>query len=487
MTQNAGSDSPFDAGGQAPGAANPAMVVRRRAASVTLRGQSEGPAGASSLDPANQSLADALRITYRIVQLGMIALTAVFLLSGFQSVKEGERGIRMLFGRVEADDLPPGFQFSMPRPMGEIIKVPTGQESITLQSEFFPNLRREDSDKTDQELANLGRASLDPITDGSLITGDLNIAHTRWEIRYQRDASQIREYARNINPEGEQWIIRAAAMQGIVRAAAGVSIDELLKNQPDADRKGAFLTVEETAMGVAQAVLNRMHSGIKIDSMKMVRKMPPLLLIKEFEQVSTAVQTAQSAAEQAQQERQNLLAGTAGDAAPILLRLIEEYDAALTSGDKGAAEAALARIDAVLDDKPIQIDGAMVTAHVTGSAAALLSEARQYRSSVVSRGQAEARLFEVKLASYRSNPLVVLAGDWAEAFSAFLARDTVQVFWLPGGVKTLELFINRDPELVRKQEQIKAKRLAEEAIKRETKEVMERQFKPNNELQRRTE
>lgn len=466
--------------------ANPAMVVRRRPASVTLRGQTDA-GGGNLLDPANQSLADALKITYRLVQFGMIALCVVFVLSGLQSVKEGERGIRVVFGKVEADDLPPGFQFSLPRPMGEIVKVPTGQESLSLSTEFFPGLRREDAEKSDQDLANIGKASLEPIGDGMLLTGDLNIAHTRWEIRYQRDPKAIRRYARNIHPDSEPAIVRAVAMQAVVRAAAGVTIDELFKNQPDPGRTGAFQTVEESAVAIAQATLDRMDSGIRIESMKIVRKLPPFNLIREFEQVSTSVQSAQGAAEAAQQERQTTLANTAGDAAPVLLSLIDAYEAAVNSGDQAAAEAALARVDAVLEGQPVEVNGTNTTVRPTGRVAALLSEARQYRASVVSRAKAEQALYEVKLASYLANPAVVLAGDWAEAYSAFLARDMVQVTWLPAGVHTLDLVINRDPELQRKQEQIRAKQIAEEIARQQAKDLMERQFKANDPIKARTE
>lgn len=485
MSQVPPSGNPSEFPGQPQ--ANPAMVVRRRPASVTLRTGDQQAGGASLLDPANQSLADALRITYRLVQFGMFALAVVFVLSGLQSVKEGERGLRIVFGRIEADDLPPGFQFSLPRPMGEIIKIPTGQESLSLSTEFFPGLRREDMEKSDQDFANMGKISLDPIGDGSLLTGDLNIAHTRWEIRYQRSAGLVRQYAANIDPAFEQRMVRAAAMQGIVRAAAGVSIDELFKNQPDPGRKGPFQTVEETARSVAQSVLDRMNSGIQIDAMKIVRKIPPFSLIKDFEVVNTSVQTSQSAAEQAQQERQTVRAATAGDAAPLLLRLIDEYEAALAANDSTKAEAILADIDSLFDGKAIRLDGQTVEVKPSGRAAALLSEARQYRSSVVSRAQAEASLFDVKLASYRANPAVVLAGDWAEAFSAFLARDTVQVFWLPGGVRTLELFLNRDPDLQREQEQARAKRIADDIAKKTAKDIEERSFRPNDEIKARVE
>ena len=69
----------------------------RRAASaefvVTAEAGSEA-ALREAMDPANQSFADALRLSFRILQLGMLALLAVFLFSGFQTVEEGDLGVQ---------------------------------------------------------------------------------------------------------------------------------------------------------------------------------------------------------------------------------------------------------------------------------------------------------------------------------------------------------------------------------------------------------
>jgi hypothetical protein len=79
--------------------ASAAGAARRRGgpASVTIRRRDDGDGldGAPSLDPATKSLADALRITYRLLQASMVVLIGLYVLSGFQSVKESERGIRL--------------------------------------------------------------------------------------------------------------------------------------------------------------------------------------------------------------------------------------------------------------------------------------------------------------------------------------------------------------------------------------------------------
>jgi hypothetical protein len=58
--------------------------------------------------------------------------------SGFQTVREGERGLSVLFGRANRDNLEPGFHFSAPYPFGELVKIGTGNESVKLLREFWP-------------------------------------------------------------------------------------------------------------------------------------------------------------------------------------------------------------------------------------------------------------------------------------------------------------------------------------------------------------
>ena len=62
----------------------------RRAASADFGTQNSSDGDMrDALDPANQSLGEALKLSYRILQLGVLALVVTFLFSGFQSVEEG--------------------------------------------------------------------------------------------------------------------------------------------------------------------------------------------------------------------------------------------------------------------------------------------------------------------------------------------------------------------------------------------------------------
>ena len=113
---------PVGGGGSPPPGAGPA---RHRPASVVLR--EEGESVSALMDPANRSLADALKITFRLLQAAMVVLFGLFAFSGLQEVREGESGLRLMFGRLVESDVPPGIRFALPPPVGEIVRVTTGK------------------------------------------------------------------------------------------------------------------------------------------------------------------------------------------------------------------------------------------------------------------------------------------------------------------------------------------------------------------------
>src|ERR1051326_6168762 len=152
-----------------------------RPASVTLRAGGAAEEG-SGLDPANQSLAEALSLVFKILQFGMLLIVAAFVFSGFASVNANEKGIRLLFGRQTGRDLPPGPYFTAPLPLGEIVRVGTGLEPLEIDETFWPRLQENEKKLGIQDLAKMGKASLKPGEDGSLLTGDANLAHALWSV-----------------------------------------------------------------------------------------------------------------------------------------------------------------------------------------------------------------------------------------------------------------------------------------------------------------
>jgi len=410
------------------------------------------------MDPANQSLADALRITYRVVQILMIALAGLYLFSGFQTVKETEQGIRVLFGEQTDVGLEPGFRFSYPAPLGELVKVDTGNQALDLYDDFWFFVSEDQKNTKISELS--PTPSLNPERDGCLITADNNIAHVKVQVLYRRDPSQIGVYAQNIIPDEpggpdardeqrparmEQSIVRGAVRRGMVQAVAGVTIDELLRQG-----SGESGSVASKAQELAQAILDRSRAGIILDQLKLEEKMPPLNLREKFTNVQTASATAAHEIEKAKQERAEALNGMAGQAAPVLLQMIDRLELATSKKDGGSQERILGSIVAVLEGRPAEFEGREVPERlVTGEVTSILDEARQYRNLIVQRRKSDAETFKIKREQFNASPAFTVYREWSDSLTAFMDHRTVQTLIAPLGTDTLQLTINADPDIVK--------------------------------------
>ncbi len=417
-----------------------------RASSVTLRsGEQRATAGmAERMDPANQSLADALRITYRLLQAGMVVLVILFLASGFRTVGEGQRGVRLLFGKIQQSNLSPGAQWAWPYPIGDLVKVDTGTSRFQVNRAFFPWVERGDEDRAIERLPSSGQ--LNPARDGSLLTADLNIAHAQWSVTYRRVS--LGQYIENVRPgdemRDERRLLSLVVQRAIVLATAEVTIDELLKTtQTDS------ASVEAAARETAQRTLNELGAGIEIDQLSLTRRpIPPVSLYDKFNQVSRQAQSVGQAREEAARRRAELLNEVAGAAAEPLIAQIDEYERATELGDAQAQREILARIDALLEGRPVEIDGQTYEDLASGEVSELLNAAANQRAALVNRARGEAAIFAAKLEQFTASPSLMIARDWGAAYDAFRARPFVQAFQFPSD-HLLEITINADPDIAR--------------------------------------
>lgn len=434
--------------------------ISGRGPSVRLR----DPAGAGTqgprMDPANQSLADALRFTYGLLRVVMIVLVALFFVSGVKTINEGERGIRVMFGRPVSDNLEPGLHLNAPYPVGEMVRVESGTVEVKLGRAFMPYSSRA---RTDTEAMTLpaenfsSDSKLKPGRAGSNITADLNIAHTQWTINYRRVDHE--EWAENVAPGYEESMVRAAIQRGVVHALAGVTIDNLLKDSGD--------SVAATVKKKAQDSLDRMKTGIVIDRVALSRKIPPVRLLDRFSSVQAAAQNASKQREDALLIHDQMMNRAAGPAAPLLIKLINEYERLIELNEAEEAEALLADIDALLEGRPVEIDGQIQAAGlVSGEVARVINDARGQVSTMISQSIADRDYFLAKQAQLESNPRLMISRDWSDAMTQFMAKDFVQAMILPEGVDLAELLISEDPEIRRELDRERKRAEAEEALER---------------------
>ena len=415
----------------------PDQVRPARAASVTLRDRATADRDVSEqLDAANKSLMDALRFSYFLMGVAMAILALLYLASGFQSIAESERGVRLSLGRVIEAKLMPGPQWALPFPFGEIVRVSAGVERISLNEEFWPALSERQKQQDPSQLT--PTKDLAPERDGFLITADTAVAHTRWVVQYSK-RDQPRNFAENVFPDAEEEIVRAAVSRGIIQAVASISIEDLLQ-------AGDNSQIDIQAQTAAQRVLDSFHSGIQIDDLTMTQKTPPITVRAAFERVQSAESTSNQTRQEANTVRNELLNRVAGAAAGALIERIDRYEDALELQDDEAAAQILAQINRIFDGEPVALEDGEIHLSISGEVSQILSDARSYRTSEVVARRAEAIEFAGKQALFLTNPLVLVHSEWVRGIEAFYDRLIVNTTIVPVGTGRLTMIINQDPE-----------------------------------------
>ena len=438
----------------------------------------EGESVAAMMDPANKSLADALKITFRLLQLAMVVLLGLFVFSGLQPVREGESGLRLMFGRLEERDVAPGMRFALPAPVGEIVRVPTGNVEIEDATAFYPFASPEQRAQGAQGLPY--SAELDPSRDGSVLTGDQAVAHLILKIQYRRSNPAL--YAENVLDTGtEGLLVLSAARRGMVRACAEVSIDDLLREQEAGAIAGRALTV-------AQATLDEASSGITIERINLVQRIPPRYLLDAFNKVQNAQSALEKTLEEARTAENQMLNSMAGLASRHLIDLIDQYDraidqratieagGAIEAGEMLEAGAILTNIDAMLEGRAVTLNGETLENLTSGQATAILQRAAVDRSRLVNGRQAALQMFLAKLEQYENNPSVMLQREWSSAMAVLLSRDFVQKYVAPFEGGRLVLDINQDPNIIRELDEAIKRREATAAALERTNTFLNQRF-----------
>ncbi len=444
-----------------------------REASVRLRSDTGmGEQAINDMHAANESLAAAFRTMYRLLQVAIGGLVLIYILSGFRTIDAGEAGIKVVFGRPSAETIPSGLTWAPPYPLGQLIRVQTGQRTVEIEDEFWFRVSERDRGRSLEELARSPQRSLDPERDGSLITSDQNLVHTQWTVVYRRE--DPREFATSITPEDEQEIVRTAVSRGVIRAVASTAIDDLLRET------GGAGGVASRAQRIAQETLEAIGAGIVVESMSMKTRTPPLSVWSSFADVQTAESQSQSRLVQAESFASNELSRVAGEAAQPILDQINRYEAAVELGEEEEQAAILETIHMLMDGEAVVIDGEEHRYPVTGQVSEILNVAKQQRTEIEQSAKLILASYQAKLPLFRENPGLVLQSDWTRVFRGVLTRDTVEVIKLPVG--SINIAVNPDPEIRRRIEEIAQELLNEEALRRREQRQRDAQFNTDTDM-----
>ncbi len=329
--------------------------------------------------------------------------------SGTYWVDEGTVAIQVRLGRLMMEDggvvYPGGPYLAFPEPIDKVIHVPTAFQRISLDDSFW--------------CSRMSRPGLVPGEDGSLITGDLNIVHGRWEVvfRVSPEGDRPIRFVRTLGYMDDAYrIVRSVVEQAIVYSVARTPVDDYTKGKMD----------DSSIIAISQGLLDNLDCGLEIVDIS--RSSPPQFpfqVMDAFMAVNEAESEKLKAIENAWKERENLL----NDCAGMAYRDLVESMGLIDPSGKVGSKANLDKVREILDGGDLG-----------GKAAVMIQEARLYRTEVVERIRARSERFDRLLPVWLSDGKSLQDRLFWEMWQNVLSGN-INVYYLPEGKKTIYLHL----------------------------------------------
>jgi membrane protease subunit HflK len=271
-------------------------------------------------DAGSQALAEALRSSFVIVKIAMVALVVVIFAAGFFTVGPQEKAVILRFGKPQGEGqkmlLGAGLHWSLPYPIDEVIRIPiTEIQKVSSTVGWYLTTPEMEIAGTEPPAG----PSLNPQIDGYVITADRNIIHTRATVSYHIDdpRTAIFNFAGGTNQifnlAGVSNAVQNAANEALILTAARFNVDDILTRDIAGFQDAVQQRVDELA--------EREQLGVAIDQVQ-VQSVAPRQLKDVFAQVTTARQNRDKLINDALSE-QNRIASEAGASAASITNAAE--------------------------------------------------------------------------------------------------------------------------------------------------------------------
>jgi len=267
-------------------------------------------------DAGSQALAEALRSSFFIVKIAMVALVVIIFAAGFFTVNPGEKAVVLRFGKPQGEGpqmlLSAGkLYWSWPYPIDEVIRIPIAEiQKVNSSVGWYlttPEMELAGTEPPPQ-------ASLNPLTDGYVFTADRNIIHTRATVSYHIDdpRAAIFGFAAGTNHQfnlgGISNAVQNAANNALVATAARFNVDDILTKDVAGFRDAVRKKITDLVDGE--------HLGVIVDQCD-VQSIAPRQLKDVFAQVTTARQNRDKLVQDALGEQNRILSQAGAEAASI--------------------------------------------------------------------------------------------------------------------------------------------------------------------------
>ena len=271
-------------------------------------------------DAGSQALAEALRSSFVIVKIAMVALVVIIFAAGFFTVGPQEKAVILRFGKPQGEGqkmlLGAGLHWSLPYPIDEVIRIPiTEIQKVSSTVGWFLTTPEMELAGTEPPAG----PSLNPQIDGYVVTADRNIIHTRATVSYHIDdpRTAIFNFASGTNQQfnlgGVSNAVQNAVNNALILTAARFNVDDILTRDIAGFQDAVSQRVSELA--------EREHLGVAIDQVQ-VQSVAPRQLKDVFAMVTTARQNRDKLINDALSE-QNRIASQSGAAAASITNAAE--------------------------------------------------------------------------------------------------------------------------------------------------------------------
>ena len=406
----------------------PVEQTSRRAASAEFIVETEvGSASAlrDAMDPANQSLADALRLSFRILQIVILILIVLFLGSGVVTVKDSQGGVLTRWGKIitygDSQALEGGLKWSKwPYPVGEFILFDVENLTADVTETFLPNSKiRSYSIQQHIERSRITDKYRTGV-DGALLSKDGDIVHVSVIANYEI-IDPVR-FLQSVQLSQAEQIVKVATEQSVIHVVSTVSLQELIDVTDD---------IKQRIHQSTQQALDNINCGIQIRQISMPEPpRPPYSILGTFSDIQEARVQASTMIQTARQGAESIRNMFAGQDWHKIVELINQYENAAELGEESRVEGTLALINEWFDEK------------AEGESSRIISEARGYKSQIESTLGNEAKRFSSLLATYREHPDVVIRQKWYEASAFVMSRTDAEIYIVPPNLGRISISIS---------------------------------------------
>lgn len=232
----------------------------------------------------------------KMIALLVVAVIAIWLLSGLYRVEPNEEGVVLIFGSY-TDTTEPGLHWNWPAPIGEV-ETPSVESINAIEVGFRTS-------------GTSGVSEDDVAQESLMLTGDQNIIDIDFNVLWR--VSDARNFLFNIREPFET--VKTAAESAMRDIIGQTEIQRALT-----ESRGA---IEGQTRELLQSILDSYGSGILITQIQLQQVQPPEPVADSFNDVQRALQDRDRLRNQAEAYRNDLLPRARGDAQ----RIIQEANA----------------------------------------------------------------------------------------------------------------------------------------------------------------